>query len=210
MPKLPAEVYRQRERTAWTLRTERRWTQQQIADELGIKQPSVCRILKRVRVRAEAELTEEAKQQTLEQVASLEHIAKEAMLAWGASKETARTVTRTRDEAPVLDRTGTPKKDRDGEPLLAVSERTVTTVRAQSGNAAYLQRVMDALEDIRDILGIEAPRKIAPTTPTGEEYHGSLDDPERLASIVAVLERARKRRDREADTEEGDLHSHLL
>lgn len=44
--------------------------------------------------------------------------------------------------------------------------------------------------------------KVAPTDPTGKQEYASLSDDERAARIAAIFDAARKRRDRQTDTDE--------
>lgn len=49
------------------------------------------------------------------------------------------------------------------------SGSTETTTKGQSGNPAFLQTVLQCSRERRTILGLDAPTKVAPTTPEGDE-----------------------------------------
>lgn len=65
-------------------------------------------------------------------------------------------------------------------------------------DAQYLAEVREAMADIRQILGLNAPSKVAQTDPSGENEYGSeqpaLSNRERAARIAQLLDSARTRR----------------
>ncbi len=69
-------------------------------------------------------------------------------------------------------------------------------------DAQYLAEVRGALADIRQIMGVNAPAKVAQTDPSGENEYGSerpaLSDRERAERIAQLLDSARTRRVRPA------------
>jgi predicted transcriptional regulator len=145
--RVPKEVTAQREVRAWELR-QQLWTQQRIAEELHVRQNTVCEILKRVRKRVFAELQEEISEAKATQTAQLEYLANEAMDAWERSKLESVVVETIEEQVEV------------GEKKVpALATRTKTIRRGQSGNPSFLGEVRGALSDIRDIWGIEAPKR---------------------------------------------------
>jgi hypothetical protein len=61
----------------------------------------------------------------------------------------------------------------------------------------WLRLVLECEKQVIDIEGSKAPMKVAPTDPTGKKPYdpADLSDEERLARVVVLLERARRRRD---------------
>lgn len=181
MPRTLRAVLIEREHKVWQLR-QKCWTQQRIADELGITQAAVSKILKRMSDRFLAQHTDMVGRQKAQQTIQLEYIADEAMQAWERSKEAAKAVTQRAKES----------EDGSGS-----SDKQVTTqVKDQDGNPTYLAQAMAALDRLRKLWGTDAPFKVAPTDPKGEREYAGLSDDERIARITALLDKARERRDR--------------
>src|SRR5205823_4360578 len=80
------ETVRHREVVAWTSRKQGR-TQGQIAEELGISQPAVSKILRRVDRRTLKRLERDVKLVKVKQAERLDELYQEAMWAWNDSKE---------------------------------------------------------------------------------------------------------------------------
>ncbi len=138
--KINKEVSRQRELDVWRLR-QQGWTQEAIAAEIGVTQPAIQQILKRLTKRFTKHNVEEIHHVKSQQIAQLEYIAYEAMLAWENSKEAAK-----------IQRIKTSSGGKDN------SEK-VQELRDQDGDPRYLTVAMKAREDIRKILGADAPSK---------------------------------------------------
>lgn len=88
---------RDREFRAWRMRV-RGFTEQRIADELGVSQPAVHLMLERAEKAQLGEMVGEALPIKRRQTAQLEYLQEEAMLAWERSKlnaETERTVEKS-------------------------------------------------------------------------------------------------------------------
>lgn len=167
----PEELTQNREERAWLLR-QQFWTEERIARDLGVTQQAVSKMLKRVRVRLAKEFKDRAEEIKAEQTTQLSHIADEAMQAWHKSRENAemtRTITREVGEKKSSTRSPFDREDDPvgGEPV-TVTETTFES-KGQSGNASHLREAREALGDIRKIWGLDAPAKVAATTPDGEE-----------------------------------------
>jgi hypothetical protein len=52
--------------------------------------------------------------------------------------------------------------------------------------------VLRAIKQEAEMLGLDAPHKVAPTDPSGKEPYQGLTDEERVAKIMSLLERARQ------------------
>jgi hypothetical protein len=139
----------ERESQAWALR-QQGWTQQAIADELGIAQQTVAHILKRVERRVLKELSAEVARFKARQTAQLEAMLHEAMRAWEKSLVPA-TVLVKRQRPHGGDEEG--------------AEEIVQEIRDQFGNPAFLQEAMAALAAIRKIWGLDAAEPCRPAAP---------------------------------------------
>jgi hypothetical protein len=60
--------------------------------------------------------------------------------------------------------------------------------------------VLRAIKQEAEMLGLDAPHKVAPTDPSGKEPYQGLTDEERVAKIMSLLERARARQARQGAT----------
>lgn len=162
-----AEIVRDRERAAWELRLQG-WTQERIAEELGISQPTVCKILRRVESRLAEEFREHAEEVKARQAAILERIAAEALRQWERSCQ---------DAVRVTVETGRAKATEMG--LIHLPDKEVTTTEGQSGNPALLAQAREALADIRAIWGMDAPKR--------QEHTGAGGGPIAISEVVIEL-----------------------
>lgn len=145
------EVSREREREAWRLRTLG-WTQQRIADHLGVAQQSVWDMLSRVEKKLAAEFKDQAEEIKARHTALLETLADEVLTQWRRSCEDG--VTEVTVKGKVTGGKG--KSGADGDQ----SKAQITTTReAQSGNPALIAQARGTLSDIRAIWGAEAPKR---------------------------------------------------
>lgn len=151
------EVTRERELRAWKLR-QQLWTHERIAADLGVERSTVTKMLMRTSQRYLDSVQGEVAALKGEQLTQLEHIADEAMQAWRASKQPrkeARKVTR--------------KQSKRGD-----EEATSAQTKEQNGDWHHLEMARGALGDIRKLMGLDAPTKIAPTTPDGESVYSAI------------------------------------
>lgn len=167
-------------------------THEAIAKDLGVERSTVSKMLKRVSDREMKKLGDQVQALKFQQVAQLEGIASEAFRSWEASKKTKATVSKTQ-KPRMTDGEGQGQGPGD-------MELTAQTTRAegQTGNVAYLNTAMEALKQIRVILGLDAPLLVASTTPDGKAAPND-DSPQSLSRsairIAAILDAARTRRD---------------
>jgi predicted transcriptional regulator len=160
---IPKEVTAERERKAWKLR-QKCWTEARIAEELDLTQQAVSAILRRVEKRLSAQFQSRAEEIKAAQTAQLEYLADQALQAWERSQEDAegaRTVTeavelKTNEET--LDDENTPIRRKQ---VLVPAEKITTTrtSEGQSGDPRFLAEARNALSEIRDIWGLNAPKK---------------------------------------------------
>lgn len=158
--KIPPALVREREVRAWALACAGK-PQTDIAAELGITQPAVCQILKRVSTRALKQLQGDVEQRKALHTARLEHIFSEAMGAWEASKK-PRQKSRSRKTIVPLNLA----ELIEGQPLIGgahsvpLREETVKEAISTDGDVAKLQTALQADAELRKLWGINAPKKI--------------------------------------------------
>ena len=110
--------------------------QREIGERLGRTRSGIGKMLRRTETKLAEMLKETGAQIKARQTMSLEHIYREAMGAWGASKNDAQSSKKT-----------------DGPEDFT---RTETTLRDQTGDPRYLDQARGALGDIRKIWGLDA------------------------------------------------------
>ena len=142
--KIPKQILLARRMKAWELRL-RGYTYERIAKELGISSAAVCKIMQRLTKKYAERHTADIDRVKADQVAAHEEVAFEAFQAWERSKEAAKIF---REKKAV---------DSNGQSF-GVSERTMES-RNQDGDPQYLQVYMKAKENIRKIIGADAPIK---------------------------------------------------
>ena len=170
------------ERIAWKLRT-RCWSQDDIADKLGVSQETVSRMLNRVAERLNKAFLQEITRMRLEQTAQLDHIARAALDAY----EQYRTEPdEEAEQTENLEETETPLELK----LPAVHEQTLSpgAKRRAGVAAAYLKVALKALADLRALWGLEAAKKtdIRPKIPAVKALIGI--DIERLKEGMENLQ----------------------
>jgi hypothetical protein len=138
------------------------WTQEAIAQELAVSQAQIAADLKKIRQAwQESSIRDFDAARNLE-LARLDRIEREAWAAWERSKQPSQSATV------------------NGE---AGSQTARRTVKHQYGDPRFLDIALRCNDARREILGIDAPTKIAPTTPDGQP----LTREERLIHIQAIL-----------------------
>jgi predicted transcriptional regulator len=149
----PIQVTRQREKEAWELR-QQFWTEQRIADHLGIERSTVSKMLDRVERDLAERLAEEALPIKARQTAMLERVAEEAFEQWKRSCEDAEVERISTKEVNLVN-----DEDEGAIAIPAVEVKTTNERKGQSGNPALLEKAMNALADVRKIWGLDAPVK---------------------------------------------------
>jgi len=120
-------------------------TQQAIAQRLQVTQSTISLDLKFIRRQWQKSMIGDFSQAQAEELQKLERIEHEAWVAWERSQKPS--------QSAVVQGTST-----------ATARKTV---KNQTGNPRFLKIVHDCIESRRDILGLDAPRKIASTDVEG-------------------------------------------
>lgn len=130
-------------------------TEAEIAVELGITQSAVSQMLKRISSKVLDRLTSQAEEIKAAQTAQLEQIASESMRGWERS-QTAAESERTVTEEVMLEGT---QPDGAKVQIPSIKQTITKTTEYQAGDPRFLDQARGALADIRDIWGLEAPKK---------------------------------------------------
>ena len=137
-------------------------TQREIAEELGVSQPAVSKILSRLEERYAREVVANLDRHRAKQTLRLEHQYAESMRAWTESKQDS-TVRRQRKGQNAAGHAGP-----------SVAELVVEN---QHGDPRYLEQARKALNDIRKVWGIDAPQLLSVTAaPSASPYDAMGED----------------------------------
>lgn len=120
-------------------------TQHEIARELGISQPAVCKILQRIEDRLLADVAWKVERHRARQTMRLEFIYGEAVRAWKASKQ---EMLRKRQR-------------QTGAAAGAGTTMAEVTSEHRHGDPRFLDEARRALQDLRALWGIDAPERIS-------------------------------------------------
>jgi predicted transcriptional regulator len=126
----------------------RAWTQQRIAEQLGISQTTVCFDLQKIRKHWRESAVRDFDLARAEELQKLEHIEREAYEAWEQSKKPA--------QSAVV----------NGEASTAQAKKTI---KNRHGDPRMLEILLKCSAERRKMLGLDAPAKIAPVTPDGQQ-----------------------------------------
>jgi hypothetical protein len=121
------------------------WSQHRIAEDLGISQPAVSKIQKRIELRMLREFTGTVERQRVRHSLRLEHLYTEALQAWERSKA---DLTRRR------------QRKADGGSTGAGATVAEIVIENQHGDPRYLDEARKALADQRKLWGLDAPQKV--------------------------------------------------
>ncbi len=129
-------------------------TQAQIARQLGVAQSTVSADLKAIRREWRDSRIRDFDEAVAIELKKLEHLEREAWWGWERTQQPAESTKVTQD--------GSGKK----------AEKTV---KQQQGNPRFLEQVHRCIAGRRTLLGLDAPTRIAPTSPDGREsYHAHV------------------------------------
>lgn len=74
---------------------------------------------------------------------------------------------------------------------------------AMGGDVGAVDRLIRLSERRSKLLGLDAPTKVAPTSPDGETEYQGMSDEQRTEAIARLLNAARARRDGQVDSSDG-------
>jgi transposase len=173
MPQNPAQAAARRA-AAWEYalkgKSERQIAELLERDGLGKVSPAaVHKMLVKVREDRFNELKDKADHQRTQQTDALWRLYHAANEAWERSWKPTKTLTTKQGEEQ--------------------NQNASVTIRDGTGDPRYLQTAMQALADIRKIWGLDAPKKIAPTSPDGTKEYGELSDTDRAAALANLYAR---------------------
>lgn len=139
---LPSEQVGLLEVKCWSLKVQNpTWTQQQIADELGISRSYVSTLLKNSRERAIAKIDEIRQEELVYQQHVLRRMLGEALSAWERSKQNEEVITT--------------KEFRDDETGDLGTASVTTREKGQAGDPRLLDQALKILESTRELLGMQ-------------------------------------------------------
>jgi hypothetical protein len=144
-------------------------TQHEIAQALGISQPAVSKIVRRVEEHLLADLAYKAERQRARQTLRLEYIYAQAMQAWQDSKQDG---LRRRQ-----------RKTEHGAGL--ASTVAELTSENRHGDPRYLDEARKTLSDLRKVWGLDAPERIAIDAST---HYATMTDEALEAELVRQVQ----------------------
>jgi predicted transcriptional regulator len=139
------------------------WMQAEIAHHVGVSQPTVSTDIKAIQKHWRASAIRDfdvLRERELQKLARLE---REAWAAWERSQKPS--------QEAVISSDGTRQK-------------TQKRVAEQAGDARFLEQIHKCIASRRALLGLDAPTRIAPTSPDGKEpYHSYV-----MAELMKLAE----------------------
>lgn len=148
-------------------------TQRQIAEELGVSQAAVSKMLSRLEERFARDVVATLDRHRAKQTMRLEHQYSESMRAWTESKQDS-TVRRQRKAQDATGRAGP-----------AVAELIVEN---QHGDPRYLEQARKALNDIRKVWGVDAPQVLKVTAAKSSSPYEDMNED----ALREAIEKQRK------------------
>jgi hypothetical protein len=137
-----------------------RWTQAEIGAKLGLSRQQVGYDLAAIRQEWLASSLMDFNARRAEELARIDRLEGEYLDAWAASKKDKETTTTEQTAGG------------DGEPVRAAIRK-----EGRHGDPRYLAGVQWCINKRCELLGLDAPKKIAPTTPDGREpYTLTVED----------------------------------
>lgn len=132
----------------------RGWTQSAIAHELKVSQPTISGDLKAIRREWRDSRIRDFDEAVVVELKKLEVVEREAWAAWERSRQPLETSRIVQGET---------------------GKHLEKTVQQQVGNPRFLDQVQKSIAGRRSLLGLDAPVRVAPTSPDGSEsYHAHV------------------------------------
>jgi len=160
--------------------------QEAIAKDFGVSQVQISKDIQTLKARWKAAAKKEIDDAVGEALAEIEEVMGEAWTGWQASIEPKEKEVKQKTE---VDGGGGGNGEGKGAKGKRTSFQVQTSKTDTSGNPSYLNIVLECLRQVREIRGLDKPRKIAPTNPDGTESYmvkgaADLTDDE-LAAIAS-------------------------
>jgi hypothetical protein len=141
------------------------WFQTAIAQGLGISQPTVCQDLQAIRKQWRDSAIRDFDALRERELQKLDLLEREAWAAWKRSQEPAESTRVVQDGS---------------------GKRAQKTEAHRVGDPRYLEQVHKCVASRRAILGLDAPVRVAPTSPDGEtSYHAHV-----MVELMRIAEEA--------------------
>ena len=171
----PAERERDQEQlaTLWC----KGWTHLRIAGEFGVSRPQITQDLAKLLAKWAASAVGHVEERIAAELKKLDHLEGVAWDAWERScRDAVSTHVRTESEGAV---------DAAGRP---VATKTVQekTIKPQAGDPRFLERAGWCIDRRCGILGLDSPKKIAPTNPEGDSEYAGGGTGALLAAVLRV------------------------
>lgn len=133
------------------------WTQVEIARDVKVTQGMVSQYLKAVREETRARVRAGQEDRINELLATYADIRAEAWREWERSRTDATAVTKE-----VMKPAGRAPKGKDGKPARTIRgyQKRVEELRGRLGGGNYLAIILDTIKEERDLLGLDAPKKV--------------------------------------------------
>lgn len=182
----------QEEAWCWELRLQHpRWTQQQIADEIGkahgveLSQSTISRALERANKRYLKSIEKNISAFKGQQMSRLEYIYGEAQSGWHRSYGTTKSMrksTNKNTQAPGDDyklRWAQAGNDPTKLPELIVNEEETVTMDMEdmAGSTAFLSEMRETVKEMNRVMGVNAPDESVLTMRGGGDYAAELPKP---------------------------------
>jgi hypothetical protein len=164
-PKETAQIAQRRQQVAELY--VKGWFQSAIARELGVSQPTICQDLKAVYKEWRQSSIRDFDELRERELQKLDLVEREAWAAWQRSQEPQESTKVVQDASG--------------------GNREQQTVANSAGDPRFLEQVHKCIASRRALLGLDAPVRVAPTSPDGAStYHGQV-----MLELMRIAEEAK-------------------
>ena len=147
-----------------------RESQAALAEVFGVSQVQICKDVKELRKRWRNSAIRDVNEGIGETLAHINEVMGEAWQAWEASTQPR--------EREVKQKTETGGKDGGNGGGVGGGKQTTLRVQTskvdQAGQPAYLNIILDCVRQVRELQGLDKPRKFAPTSPDGADPYNPM------------------------------------
>lgn len=159
-------------------------TQFEIAQELGVSQQQVSYDIKALQRRWQESALVNVDEAKAKELAKIDRLEREYWNAWERSLEDAEVQT-TKQKGVIVETV-------EGQKRHITPVEGSKRVEGQSGNPAFLKGVEWCINKRCEILGLDAPKKVAPTNPGGDKPYESGNDERYDRSMSALADAIRE------------------